>query len=100
MAHSDGYGIAADYVRLFQPEIERNLKGLESSLKKDPAVVLAKLKPHASNHKVRPILRSWEALPISSRLKPGLSWGWGMSIFSGRIWRALLSPWRTGWEVR
>ncbi len=59
-----GYGIAADYVRLFQPEIERNLKGLESSLKKDPAGVLAKLSPHASNPKVRPILRSWEALPI------------------------------------
>jgi len=59
-----GYGIAADYVRLFQPEIERNLKGLESSLKKDPAGVLAKLKPYASNLKVRPILRSWEALPI------------------------------------
>lgn len=59
-----GYGIAADYVRLFQPEIERNLKGLEPSLKKDPDGVLAKLSPHASNPKVRPILRSWEALPI------------------------------------
>lgn len=59
-----GYGIAADYVRLFQPEIERNLKGLEPSLKKDPGGVLAKLKPYASNSKVRPILRSWEALPI------------------------------------
>lgn len=59
-----GYGIAADYVRLFQPEIERNLKGLESSLKKDPSGVLAKLSPHASNPKVRPILRAWEALPL------------------------------------
>jgi len=59
-----GYGIAADYVRLFQREIECNLKGLEPILKKDPDGVLAKLKPHASNPKVRPILRSWEALPI------------------------------------
>lgn len=59
-----GYGIAADYVRLFQPEIERNLKGLESSLKKDPSGVLAKLSPHASNPKVRPILRAREALPL------------------------------------
>ncbi|MFB3764874.1 MAG: DEAD/DEAH box helicase [Methanotrichaceae archaeon] len=59
-----GYGIAADYVRLFQSEIERNLLGLEPSLEKDPMGVLAKLKPHASNPKVRPILRSWEALPI------------------------------------
>lgn len=59
-----GYGVAADYVRLFQREIERNLLGLESSLKKDPDSVLAKLSPHASNPKVRPILRSWEALPV------------------------------------
>lgn len=59
-----GYGIAADYVRLFQSDIERNLKGLESSLRKDPAEVQAKLSPYASNPKVRPILRSWEALPI------------------------------------
>ena len=58
-----GYGVAADYVRLFQREIERNLLGLEPSLKKDPDGVLAKLSPHASNPKVRPILRSWEALP-------------------------------------
>ncbi|NMB85370.1 MAG: ATP-dependent RNA helicase SrmB [Methanosaeta sp. PtaB.Bin018] len=58
-----GYGVAADYVRLFHPEIERNLLGLEPSLKKDPDNVLAKLSPHASNPKVRPILRSWEALP-------------------------------------
>ena len=58
-----GYGIAADYVRLFQREVERNLRGLEPSLKKDPAGVLAKLSPHASNPKVRPILRSWDALP-------------------------------------
>lgn len=58
-----GYGVAADYVRLFQREIERNLKGLEPSLKKDPDSVLSKLSPHASNPKVRPILRSWEALP-------------------------------------
>jgi ERCC4-related helicase len=59
-----GYGIAADYVRLFHPEIERNLKGLESRLMKDPVGVFAKLKPYASNLKVRPILRSWEALPV------------------------------------
>ena len=57
------YGVAADYVRLFQREIERNLKGLEPSLKKDPDCLLAKLSPHASNPKVRTILRSWEALP-------------------------------------
>ena len=58
-----GYGIAADYVRLFQREIERNLKGLETSLKKDLAGVVAKLKPHAANPKVRPILRLVDALP-------------------------------------
>ncbi|MDM7913536.1 MAG: DEAD/DEAH box helicase, partial [Methanotrichaceae archaeon] len=59
-----GYGIAADYVRLFQREIERNLRGLEPSLKKDPAGVQAKLSPHASNPKVRSVLRVWEALPV------------------------------------
>jgi len=59
-----GYGIAADYVRLFRPEIERNLLGLESRLQKDPAGLLETLLPHASNPKVRPILRSWEALPV------------------------------------
>lgn len=58
-----GYGIAADYVRLFQPEIERNLKGLEASIKEDLSGVLAKLKPHAANPKVRPILRLVDALP-------------------------------------
>jgi hypothetical protein len=59
-----GYGIAADYVRLFQPAIERNLKGLEASLKNDLPGVLAKLKPHASNPKVRPILRLGDALSL------------------------------------
>jgi hypothetical protein len=58
-----GYGIAADYVWLFQPEIERNLKGLEATLKKDQPGVLETLKPHAANPKVRPILRLADALP-------------------------------------
>lgn len=59
-----GYGIAADYVRLFQPEIERNLRGLESSFNKEPDGLLSKLEPHVTNPKVRPILRLWDALPL------------------------------------
>ncbi len=58
-----GYGIAADYVRLFQPEIERNLKGLEGAMNKDLPGVLERLRPHAANPKVRPILRLADALP-------------------------------------
>jgi len=58
-----GYGVAADYIRLFQPEIANNLKGLEAGLKKDPGGVMARLEPHASNPKVRAILRMRDALP-------------------------------------
>ncbi|VVB71180.1 ATP-dependent RNA helicase DbpA [uncultured archaeon] len=57
-----GYGIAADYVRLFQPEIERSLKGLEDAMKKDLPGVLERLRPYAANPKVRPILRLADAL--------------------------------------
>ena len=58
-----GYGIAADYVRLFQPEIERSLRGLESRFSEDYEGVLSELKPHAANPKVRPVLRLADALP-------------------------------------
>lgn len=57
-----GYGIAADYVRLFQ--LESNLRALEPELRRDLGGFLEKLEPHASNPKVRPILRVGEALPL------------------------------------
>lgn len=59
-----GYGIAADYARLFHPAIERNLRGLETAVREDLAGLLGELGPHAANPKVRPILRVGEALPL------------------------------------
>ncbi|MGQ9555191.1 MAG: DEAD/DEAH box helicase [Anaerolineae bacterium] len=58
------YGIAADYVRLFHPRIERNLRGLEVNVRKDLAGLLNTLRPHAANPKVRPLLRMEKALRL------------------------------------
>lgn len=59
-----GYGIAADYVRLFNPTIAPNLRGLEAHVRMDLAGLLERFRPHAANPKVCPILRVKEALPL------------------------------------
>ena len=60
-----GYGIAADYARLFQPSLKNNLRALEPSIKSDLAGVLERLKPYASQQpKAHSILRVGSALPL------------------------------------
>jgi superfamily II DNA or RNA helicase len=59
-----GYGIAADYLRLFHPAIERNLRGLKNAVQEDLTGLLERLGPHAANPKVRPILGVGEALRL------------------------------------
>jgi superfamily II DNA/RNA helicase len=59
-----GYGIAADYLRLFHPTIERNLRGLKNAVQEDLTGLLEKLGPHAANPKVRPILAVGQALRL------------------------------------
>ena len=59
-----GYGIAAEYLRLFHPAIARNLQGLKNAIQEDLTGFLEKLGPHIANPKVQPILRVGEALPL------------------------------------
>lgn len=59
-----GYGIAADYARLFHPAIKPNLRGLESEVRKDLNGLLEELRPRAASPKVRPVLRVGEALRL------------------------------------
>lgn len=58
------HGIAADYTRLFHPAIRTNLRELKAAVTENLAGLLERLRPHATNPKVRPILRVGEALPL------------------------------------